>query len=98
MRAVDDAGSVVDVASVVEAAAFLHGGDQAGAADRRGLKVRVPLRQILGRGQQAGGAGGIEVRDTQLERTALSCVAVRLVLDDLRKVVAEVRIGHTERL
>ena len=98
MRAVGDAGGVVDVLSVVEAATLLHGGDERGAADHRVLKVRVPLREILGGRQQAGRARGIEVRDAQLERPTLPGVAVGLVPDDFRKVVAEVRVGHAQRL
>jgi hypothetical protein len=61
------------------------------------LKVRVPFREVLNGRQQAGGAGGIEVGDAQLECLTLPRVAVRLVFHDFRKVVAEVRVGHAQR-
>ena len=53
--------------SRIGAAACLHGGHQRRAANHRVLKVRVPLRHVLGRRHQARRARGIKVRCAQPE-------------------------------
>src|SRR5262249_42775729 len=89
---------VVELLAVVEFAALEHLLHERRAADLWVVEVFIPLLKIFDRGMKAGGSDGIEIRDADFKwLPRLLFIPNRVVLDDFRVIVTEVRVGHAER-
>ena len=58
----------------------------------------IPKRQILDRGKETCRAHGIEIGNVQVETISPLPVTVSDVLDDLRVIIAKVRVFHDKGL